>query len=151
MNSEPNRPPGLVAVVVITAVFSILGLLIFGLAIVAVLAGEVPVSQTLPALAGFAISVAEAMVCLGLWKWESWSLQLARVVYALDIIFGIINLFWTDSSGEVVINLVSTGTYIWMYCYVSSTDIRALYAAGPLGSSSKSAEPHVQPFHRFLP
>jgi hypothetical protein len=131
MNSKIHRPPGLVAVVVITAVFAVLGLLICGLGLFAVSIGEIPVFLTLLTLACFALSVAEAVVCFGLWNREDWACQLAQVVYTLNIILGVIMLFWVESSAEVVVNLVSTATYIWMLYYVTG-----LKGAAPLSAST---------------
>ncbi len=131
MNIDIHRPAGLVAVVVITAVFAVLGLLICGLGLMAVSTGKVTLFQALVFLVCFALSVAEAVVCFGLWKREDWACQLAQVVYTLDIILGVIMLFWVESSAEVVVNLVSTATYIWMLYYVTG-----LKGAAPLSAST---------------
>ncbi len=119
MNTQPNRPPGLVAVIVITGVFAVLGLFICGPALLLAGAADLSVGEALLLLVCFALSVAEAVVCYGLWKRETWGLGLAQNVYAIGVLVSILSWLWADSGGEAVINLVSIGAYVWMIVYVN--------------------------------
>ena len=153
MNLQASRPPGLIAVVVITAVFSVFGLLICGLGLFAVSTGQLTVFQALVSLVCFALSVAEAVVCFGLWKREDWSFQLAQAVYALNIVIGVIAIFWSESSAEVVVSVVSIATYIWMLSYISKIRTSAFNAGRSFGISkdpTKDSKPTLQSRDRFF-
>ena len=119
MKTEIHRPAGLVVVVVITAVFAAFGLLICGLALMAVSTGKATLVQALIFLVCFALSIAEAVTCFGLWNREDWGISLAQIIYALNIILSVITIFWAESSAEVLVNVVGILTYTWMFIYVS--------------------------------
>ncbi len=119
MNPIPQRPAGLVAVVVITGTFAFLGLFFCGLALLLVSAADTSFGIVLLFLLCFALSVAEAVVCYGLWKSEDWGFELAQAVYALNIAIGAVLIFWASSLAGAIVDLVSLGVYIWMLIYVT--------------------------------
>ncbi len=129
MNSIPQRPAGLVAVVVITAVFAFLGLIICGFALVLAPAADAEGWVVLLMLACFGLSVLEAVAAYGLWSFQNWALGMAKFVFVADIVISGLGMFIDTSSANVIVSLVSIALLIWMLSYISSADIVALYGS----------------------
>ncbi len=134
MNSIPQRPAGLVAVVVITAVFAFLGLIICGFALVLAPAADAEGWVVLLMLACFGLSVLEAVAVYGLWSFQNWALGMAKFVFIADIVASGLGMFIDTSGANILVSLVSIALLIWMLSYISSADIAALYG----GSTSRS-------------
>lgn len=119
MNNLISRPQGLIVVIVITAISSVLGLLICSLFLMAISQSEIAFGFVLLALIGFAVSVAEAVVCVGLWQLNDWAFTMARAVYVINIALGVVTLFLSESSADVLFSLLCMAAFIWMLYYVS--------------------------------
>ncbi len=142
-----HRPAGLIVVIVVTGVFAAFGLILSGLALLAVAAGKATFGEAVIVLATFALSVAEAVLCFGLWLREDWGVSLAKWVFGLSIFLGVITVFMCETAGEALLQLAGIGVYIWMLAYVVALDGRAptTSKAAP-GNGDRDFQPRADHF-----
>lgn len=150
MNAEISRPPGLIFLVIVTAVIAVLDILVYGLGLIAVFVADVELESSIVILVGFVFSVAMAVAAHRLWYLERWAPRLAQIVYAISIISTVSAIALGEGTGLDFFLLL---LLIWMLFYVSTKRIRALYIGGPFeisNNSSKDSEPALQPRDRYF-
>ena len=105
MNSRIYRPVGLVLVVLVTAIFAALGLILCGIAMVLAPAANVTGGATLLLALCFGISVMEAAAAYGLWTFQGWALGFAKVIFIIGLLLSVVALFSGASGSNVIVSL----------------------------------------------
>ncbi len=124
---------GLVAVVIVTAIFALMGLIIAVPLTFVIDVVDLPSWFIFYFIVITVDSVFEAIVCYGLWSFQKWGVKLAVPVYGVGIVLTILSLLIGGfnggdlTTGGVIIGVGSIGIYIWMLVYVSQSHIKELY------------------------
>ena len=135
----PQRPLGIVltalysaASAVLSVVVSLLGFIGAGLVSQAS-AGWVGLLGT----AALILGIASAASAYGLWTRQSWAPRVTLYIYAVSIVLGVLALFYDQSPGNIVVQLVGIAIAMLIVVYIRRPEVVALF------SESGSAPPHV--------
>lgn len=150
MSSAISRPPGLVVVVTATAILAVLGILLYGISLLALANDGVDGTAKFVITFGFAFSIAIAVAAHRLWYFQPWAVRLAQIVYVIQLIWIVIAIAGGYGSRLDFFIFI---LLVWMLFYVSKRSVRALYADGPPAvpdGHSKASESSLQSRDRFF-
>ena len=150
MNITIDRPPGLIIVVIVTAVIAVPDIIVYGIGLFGVIIGNMEAETSVTILIGFVLSMAMAVTAHRLWYFERWAHRLAQIVYVAYIIGTVSAIAVGEGTGLHFFLLL---LLIWTLFYVSTKRTRTLYVGKSFGVSddpSKDTEPVLRPRDRFF-
>jgi hypothetical protein len=127
----PQRPLGIVLIVLYSALGAALTLLVALLAF----GGAAAVQRAAAGwmgLLGFAligVAVLAAAVAYGLWTRQPWAPQLTILTYWLSAGLGVIGMLMDTSAGNIVLQLVGIAICLVIIRYIRKPEIASLFAA----------------------